>query len=243
MHKEIADFILFVKQQFWEFFTQRANVLDVGSGDYNGNNKQFFDLSCKYQGNDVFPGRNVDLVYKTADLPFYKPLFDTIISSECFQHDPEYIESLRKIISMLKPGGLFLFTCASTGREEHGTKKVLPFQSFGTKGKLSKWQNYYKNLIFEDIAGAITLQSIFNVYKCYYNTKSKDLLFWGIKKGTTFDFPIADFTGPHIEQIFPPLPPPEQIQEELPGIQTVNYYELSESEKEIVDMVFKQRSN
>jgi hypothetical protein len=63
-------------------------VLDVGSGDINGNNREFFDKTCNYKGNDVFPGRNVDLVYKTKDLPFFKPTFHTIISKV---HDSQSI--------------------------------------------------------------------------------------------------------------------------------------------------------
>jgi len=239
MHKEITEFFLFVKQQLWEFFMQGSNVLDIGSGDYNGNNRQFFDPSCNYQGNDVFPGRNVDLLYKTSELPFYKPTFTTIISSECFQHDPDYVESLRKAVSILTPGGLLVFTCASTGREEHGTKKVLPSQSFGTKGRLSKWMNYYKNLTFEDIAKAIPLENIFSVYRCYYNTASKDLMFWGIKKGTSFNFSIVEYTGSNIQRIAPLEPPKPKSN----GIETVNYDELTEEERYIVDMVSKQRSN
>jgi cyclopropane fatty-acyl-phospholipid synthase-like methyltransferase len=64
-------------------------------------------------------------VSKTKDLPFGNNTFDTIISSECFEHDPEYKESFIKIYNMLKPDGLFCFTCASTGRNEHGTRRTL----------------------------------------------------------------------------------------------------------------------
>ena len=195
MHREIRDFLTFMRKEFWEFFTRSISVLDVGSGDVNGTTREYFDKTCKYQGNDVFPGRNVNLVYKTSELPFYKPMFDTIISTECFQHDPEYVESLRKIVSILKPGGMFVFTCASTDRPEHGTKKQSPEFSFGTRGNLSKWKNYYKNLTFEDIASVIPLDDVFSEYRCYYNNVHKDLLFWGIKKGTSFDFPIPEYTS------------------------------------------------
>jgi SAM-dependent methyltransferase len=262
MHKEIANFILFVKGQFWEFFQNRVLVLDIGSGDYNGNNRQFFDISCSYQGNDVFPGRNVDLVYKTSELPFYKPTFDTIITTECFQHDPEYMQSLLKIITILRPGGLFVGSCATTGREEHGTKKSLPMQSFGTRGGLSKWKTYYKNLTFDEINAVIPFEKHFCAYRVYVNTSSNDLFFWGIKKGISFTIPIVDFVGPYVERIAPlvPVEQPKLVElklvskhepknepklplkkiTEYSGIESVGYNELTEDEKRIVDTILKQ---
>ena len=86
--------------------------MNVGSGDINGNNHYLFD-NCHYNGNDVVAVPNVTIVSRTKDLPFNDNYFDTIISSECFEHDPEYIESWKKIYKMLKPIGLFVFTCAS----------------------------------------------------------------------------------------------------------------------------------
>jgi SAM-dependent methyltransferase len=220
MHKEAVAFIQFMKSEFWEFFTNGANVLDVGSGDVNGNNRQFFDSSCYYQGNDVFPGRNVDLVYKTTELPFFKPTFSTIISTECFEHDPEYVESLRKIVSILKPGGMFVFSCASTGRPEHGTRKTTPIHSFGTRGKLSKWQDYYKNLTFKDISDAIPLDTIFTAYRCYYDKNHGDLMFWGIKNGVKIPFKIPEYVAEFTERVaeFPETEPKQVPIQVLPDV-------------------------
>lgn len=63
--------------------------------------------NCEYDGNDVIQANNVTIVSKTKDLPFQDNTFDTIISTECFEHDPEYRESFSKIYKMLKPDGLF----------------------------------------------------------------------------------------------------------------------------------------
>lgn len=79
---------------------------------------------CQYEGNDVIQAPNVTIVSKTGALPFADNTFDTIISTECFEHDPEYIASWKKAYAMLKPGGLFCFTCASTNRAEHGTRRL-----------------------------------------------------------------------------------------------------------------------
>jgi SAM-dependent methyltransferase len=178
MHPEPRDFTISVKSKFPTFFKDRR-VLDVGSGDINGNNRFLFE-NCEYHGNDVFAAANVTVVSKTSDLQFPPDTFDTIISTECFEHDPEYKQSLQKIVNMLKPGGLFLFTCASTGRAEHGTRRSHPGCSYGTIGEIEGWQDYYKNLTFEDIVQCIDM-NLFSKFEHFYNPTSCDLYFWGIK--------------------------------------------------------------
>ena len=183
MHPEARDFTLFVKRILSDFFIEK-DVLDVGSGDINGNNRFLFD-NCVYNGNDVIPANNVTIVSKTKDLPFQNNSFDTIISTECFEHDPEYKESFIKIYDMLKPDGLFCFTCASTGRDEHGTRRTSPNASYGTIGNLEDMSDYYKNLTEIDLNEVLSLNTLFSVWDTYYNNNSKDLYFVGIKKGTS----------------------------------------------------------
>lgn len=182
MHGQARDFTVFVKKMLIDFFTNKR-VLDVGSGDINGNNRFLFD-NCEYDGNDVIQAHNVTIVSKTKDLPFQDNAFDTIISTECFEHDPEYSESFRKIYKMLKPDGLFCFTCASTGRAEHGTRRTSPTDSYGTIGQLEDMSDYYKNLTVEHLNEVLNLKELFSVWDTYYNAESKDLYFVGIKVGT-----------------------------------------------------------
>ena len=60
MHKEAREFTLFVRRILSEFFIGKV-VLDVGSGDINGNNKFLFE-NCEYNGNDVIQAPNVTIV-------------------------------------------------------------------------------------------------------------------------------------------------------------------------------------
>lgn len=182
MHLEAKNFTLFIKNILSEFFINKK-VLDVGSGDINGNNKFLFE-NCEYDGNDVIQANNVTIISKTKDLIFEDNTFDTIISTECFEHDPEYKESLIKIYKMLKSNGLFLFSCASNGRPEHGTRRTSPNDSYGTIGNLEDMIDYYKNLSEEDINEVLELHNLFSVFDTYYNNITKDLYFVGIKKGT-----------------------------------------------------------
>jgi len=183
MHPEAKHFTIFVKKILRDFFIGKR-VLDVGSGDINGNNRFLFE-NCDYEGNDVIQANNVTIVSKTKDLHFQNNSFDTIISTECFEHDPEYKESFIKIYNMLKPDGLFCFTCASTNRPEHGTRRTTPNDSYGTIGKLEDMTDYYKNLTELDLNEVLPLNNMFSVWNTYYNCISKDLYFVGIKKGNS----------------------------------------------------------
>jgi SAM-dependent methyltransferase len=180
MHDEARNFTVFVKGILPEFFTNKK-VLDIGAGDINGNNRFLFE-GCQYEGNDVIQAPNVTIVSKTGALQFVDNTFDTIVSTECFEHDPEYVASWKKAYAMLKPGGLFCFTCASTNRGEHGTRRTSPDCSYGTIGGLDDMSDYYKNLTEQDLNNVLDLNSSFVVWNTYYNALSCDLYFVGIKK-------------------------------------------------------------
>lgn len=189
MHDEARRFTLYTKSEFPQFFENYRFVLDVGSADINGNNMFLFS-NCVYLANDVVPARNVTIVSETRKLPFSDASFDTIVSTECFEHDMHYEDSFKKIVQLLKPGGLFVFTCASTGRAEHGTLRTCPSESMTTRyTEVPEWANYYKNLTEDDFPN---VKDEFEKYCFYTNTKSFDLYFWGIKKGGCSETPDPD---------------------------------------------------
>lgn len=190
MHIQAKKFTIFCKSLFPQSFIDKR-VLDVGSGDINGNNRFLFE-NCSYEGNDVYPANNVTIVSKTSELPFANEHFDTIISTECFEHDPDWVKSIQKIIDMLRPNGLFCFTCASTGRNEHGTRRANPGDSYAVMGNVEVWMDYYKNLTIDDIRKHFDLDSIFETWDAYYSPENYDLYFYGIKKGSgsVTDLPV-----------------------------------------------------
>lgn len=178
-HPEQIEFCTSIKEQYPEFF-QGKIVLDVGSLDINGNNRYLF-TDCSYCGIDVGEGQNVDVVSKTHEYNAPDETYDVIISTECFEHDMYYPDSLRNIVRMLKKGGLFLFTCATTGRAEHGTNATTPVDS-PLLAEYGEWADYYKNLTEEDIRRCLDIESIFSEFKFETNDESHDLYFWGIKR-------------------------------------------------------------
>lgn len=180
-HEHQQLFCLKVKQIFPEFFKD-VNVCDIGSLDINGNNHYLFE-DYSYVGVDIGRGRNVNVVSKGHE---YRPIdgtkYDTVISTECFEHDMFWKDTILNIIqNLLRPGGLFVFTCATTGRPEHGTLRTQPTDSPFTSGK-EEWSDYYMNLTAEDIKNNIPLDDYFKYYHFYIGVESCDLYFWGILK-------------------------------------------------------------
>ena len=177
-HTEQQAYCRYVKNKYPEFFTNKK-ILDIGSLDINGNNKILFE-NCDYTGLDVAEGPNVDIVSVGHLYDAPDEYYDTIISTEVFEHDMFYEKTIKNIIRMLKPGGAFIFTCASTGRPEHGTIKSDGSVAAPLLIKISEeWANYYKNLTCQDFSSIETFQKNFPIGTCEpYN---HDLYFFGIK--------------------------------------------------------------
>lgn len=174
-HFEQQEFVRQVKAQFPQYF-DNVYVLDIGSQDINGNNRVYFTNS-KYTGIDVMPGKNVDVVSSGATFVSEHP-YDIVISTECLEHDADWRKTLTNICeNLLADGGLFVFTCASEGRPEHGTRRTTPKDSPATT-------DYYKNLTEQDIRSAIDIDTVFSKHYFFQRTEwPQDLYFYGIKHG------------------------------------------------------------
>ena len=91
---------------------------------------------------------------------------------------------------MLKPGGMFLFTCATTGRPVHGVASLeeeskAKWKNWKTMPNVLRenWDNeYYKNLTEEDIRESINIDDCFDEYEFEVDKNHCDLYFYGIKK-------------------------------------------------------------
>jgi SAM-dependent methyltransferase len=175
-HPQQMNFIDSVKILMPNSFIQKK-VLEVGSLNINGSVRQFFE-NCDYTGIDVGEGPDVDIVCGGEEYDAPNESFDTVISCECFEHNPSWVETFQNMIRMCKSGGLIIMTCATTGREEHGTERTTPKDSPLT---IAKGWNYYKNLTVDDFCDAFNLDEIFLNYEFSENLRSKDLYFWGVK--------------------------------------------------------------
>jgi SAM-dependent methyltransferase len=175
-HKEQQDFCKYVKDLFPNRF-KNVLVLDIGSLDINGSIKELFEDS-EYIGVDIGEGKNVDVISR-GHLYTSDRQFDVVASTECFEHDEHYGLTIHNMYRLLKPGGLFFFTCASEGRPEHGTKRTSPENA----PYIAELGDYYKNVTEKDIRDVINVDSLFYKYEFQNRTYfPQDLYFWGLKK-------------------------------------------------------------
>lgn len=179
-HERQRQFCERVKYMFPEYFNN-VNVCDIGSLDLNGNNHYLFD-NYSYIGVDIGKGKNVNVVCKGHE---YKPVdgtkYDLVLSTECFEHDMYWDKTIMNCTeNLLRSGGMLLFSCATTGRPEHGTRRVQPYDSPFTVTE-EDWAGYYMNLTELDVRSKIDLDKYFKLYHFYTDMESCDLYFWGIK--------------------------------------------------------------
>jgi SAM-dependent methyltransferase len=195
-HKEQKDYLDRVKKEHPKAF-KNIKVLDIGSFDVNGNEAPWFD-DCEFIELDLLPGPGVDIACPANEYDAPDETFDTIISCECWEHNPFYKESILNAIRMLKPQGYFIWSCATTGRPVHGTatqdeidkakgvtsqgNKIIEWKTMPNVEK-ENWDNeYYKNVTEEDIRSFCDVDKIFSSYKFEVEPNHCDLYFWGIKK-------------------------------------------------------------
>jgi hypothetical protein len=169
-HQSQLDFVASVKKQFPQYFFE-AKVLEIGSLDINGSIRQFF-VGCDYTGVDLGEGRGVDVVAKGEELTYPDSSFDVVASCECFEHNPEWVKTFNNMARMVS--GLVFFTCATTGRAEHGTRRTSPDDA-------PFCGDYYRNLTEQDIRDSCDL-SKFATYEFSTNASPADLYFWGVCK-------------------------------------------------------------
>lgn len=189
MHENALDFLKYVAKDLDTYY-MKGKVLDVGSGDINGNNRWMFP-NMDYVGCDVVPGPNVDIVSTCHELSYSDGTFDAIISTECFEHDMHWDKSISKIMKMLKPDGIFVFTCASTGRGEHGTMRCDQRSSLHTQLGDAVWSDYYRNLTSDDIRSIQGFNDRFPDGKFYYNAQSCDLYFVSKSSDVIYENPAV----------------------------------------------------
>jgi len=162
-------------------------ILEIGSYFVNGSIRPFFD-GADYLGVDLTEGPGVDLVSPGHKLNMPNASFDLTISCECFEHDPHWLETFMNMIRLTRPGGLVVFTCATTGRVEHGTTRSGAEQSPGSQ---SIGWDYYRNLTESDFRSKVNFGDIFEEHFFLTHRASSDLYFAGVLKGSqtqTFSF-------------------------------------------------------
>jgi len=186
-HRQQLQFIQSVSEHLSDDFSGK-NILEIGSYDVNGSIRQYF-TSANYVGVDLTEGPGVDIVCEGDKLSHPDENYELTVSCECFEHNPQWSETFVNMYRMTKPGGILIFTCATTGRVEHGTTRTSPESSPGTQDV--GW-DYYLNLKEKDFKRKFDFDRLFKKHFFLTNKYSCDLYFFGVKcgDGNVFDVDI-----------------------------------------------------
>ena len=113
MHAQAYDWVAdFARGRYFD------TVVEFGSRNINGSVRELFDCNS-YVGIDLYPGPDVDLV---GDAITYRgKKAECIVCCEVLEHCPDVKGLIASVAANLLPGGWFVMTCASTGREPHST--------------------------------------------------------------------------------------------------------------------------
>lgn len=80
-------------------------ILDVGAQDYNGTYKELFNRpNWKYTAADIYPGPNVDIVFKST-YDWGDQQYDVVISGQCIEHVEDLKEWALQLKKTVRRGG------------------------------------------------------------------------------------------------------------------------------------------
>ena len=173
-----AEFIRIVKRHLPQFFSG-TRVVEMGSLDINGSVRGHFDTG-HYIGVDLGPGPGVDVVVPGQMLGEPSGSYDCAISANSFEHNPYWLETFVNMLRLVREGGLVLFTSASTGYREHGTRRSSPESSPLTIGK--GW-DHYKNLTERDFTSKLDLRRWCSDWRFFVDHDTYCLYFVAFRDG------------------------------------------------------------
>lgn len=174
-HPSQQEFIRSLRD-FYPAYFNRQRVLEVGSLNINGTVRDYF-TDCDYTGIDLGPGPGVDTVAEGHTYAAADDSFMTVLSCECFEHNPYWAETFANMIRMTQPGGLIIMSCATVGRLEHGTRRTTPQDA-----PLIPWSDYYRNLEQQDFESVFNIRRLFRSHQWGINPEHHDLYFFGFKR-------------------------------------------------------------
>lgn len=138
MHGAVRDYVRGVLKQHPP--RRGARVLEFGSYNVNGTARDQLP-GARWVGVDQRGGPGVDWVGLASDyVPPAGELFDLFVCLEMLEHDPGWRDSLVAGWRALRPGGLWIVTCAGPGREPHELD-------------CGPEPGYYRNLAVADLVG------------------------------------------------------------------------------------------
>ncbi len=142
----ISHPLYFIRKHLLAYFTKlspymKGVMLDFGCGSKPY--KSLFSVN-EYVGLDYEnPGHphineQIDVFYNGKDIPFANEHFDSIFSSEVFEHVFHLSDSLKELNRVLRPDGNMLLSCPFTMCEHEEPHDFARYSSFGIKHLLEQ---------------------------------------------------------------------------------------------------------
>ncbi|MGI8425596.1 MAG: class I SAM-dependent methyltransferase [Actinomycetota bacterium] len=117
MHPAVRDFVSEIARRFEP--RPPYALLEIGSLHVNGGIRDLWPGAEPYIGLDISPGQGVDIV---ADARSWikDRNYNVVVATEVLEHVDNWEQVVHTAHEALAPGGLFVMTCATTGRPPHG---------------------------------------------------------------------------------------------------------------------------
>jgi len=168
-------------------------AIDLGGADVNGTARGLFDADyTNWLGVDIAEGPGVDIVADARSWDWHSGRFltsearthahkrvDLVLCTELLEHvapfpndiaDSGWKAVIGTACRMLRPGGVLMVTCASTGRRPHGARGELDVPT----------GEYYGNVELEPFSAA--MESLdWRDWDVKYNPNPGDLYAWAVK--------------------------------------------------------------
>jgi len=133
-----------------------GRMLDFGCGakPYKAiiNVEQYIGLDFPSEGHD-HTNEVIDVFYDGKTIPFEDNYFDSIFSSEVFEHVFNLEEMMLELFRVLKPGGIILVTCPFAIGEHEQPNDFARYTSFALKHMMQK--SGFEVVHYEKLGGSI----------------------------------------------------------------------------------------
>ncbi len=127
----------------------KGKTLDAGSGSYS--RYKHLLSSSEIIRMDIQKGPNVDVVGRAEEMPFEDGQFDSVISTQVFEH-LEYPEKAAAETSrVLKPGGFLLITVPQWNELHEEPHDYWRYTSFGVKSLFER--NGFSTVAYDQYGG------------------------------------------------------------------------------------------
>ena len=149
-----------------------GRILDVGcfTGtllNYMGNGWDCFGVEPSALAADVATARGIQIIGDTIeDIPSSIELFDVIVSIDVLEHLPDPLDHVRKIASLLKPGGIFMAMTGDTG--------TWPWRLIGSRYwyvSLPEHISFYNQKSMQELSRTLDMKSVAHQHASHIRAK------------------------------------------------------------------------